>query len=40
MSGVSGAMTSASPPVATQSALPPSSSLIRRTSPSTIPTYP
>src|SRR3954462_15802340 len=40
MSGVSGAITVARPPVAMHSALPPSSSLMRRTSPSTIPTYP
>src|SRR5262245_54578671 len=40
MSDVSGAITSARPPVAIQSAPPPSSSLMRRTSPSTMPTYP
>ena len=38
MSVVSGAITTARPPVATHTALPPSSSPIRRTSPSTIPT--
>src|SRR5262245_17231361 len=40
MSDVSGAITSARPPVAMHSAPPPSSSLMRRTSPSTMPTYP
>src|SRR6185503_5941646 len=38
MAGISGAITSASPPVAIHSALPPSSSLMRRARPSTMPT--
>ena len=38
INGVSGAMTAARPPVAMQMALPPSSSFIRRTRPSTMPT--